>query len=102
MWQVNLQTLDVNEVGALYWVPVSAQFSGEKLNSDEFMQLLTLPVGFCFVFKSKLLKMPIWIEKTFIREVEKTLYMVPYFDKTGETFSHVYFSFHLFSLIFVF
>lgn len=63
---------------------VSAQFSGEKLNSDKFMQLLSLPVGFSFVFKRKLFKMPKCIDKMFIREVEKTLDMVPYFDKTGE------------------
>lgn len=46
--------------------------------------------------------MPVYTEEMFIREIEKTLYMVPYFNKTGETFSCVYFSFHLFSLIFAF
>lgn len=53
MWRVNLQTLSVREVRALYWVSVSAQFSGEELNGDEFMQLLTLPVGFSTVSKEQ-------------------------------------------------
>lgn len=60
------------------------------------MQLLSLPVGYSFDSKEVALLNACMHRENF------TFYVVPYFDTTGKTFSHVYFPLHLFSFVFAF